>query len=1083
MSGQVVDNGAAPLAGVTISATGGHTETVFTDGSGNFTLTVPHGTTAITITPSLTGYAFAPVTRSVAGPVTGAVAGQDFVGTLIPTYVISGTVLDGDSNPVENVLITAYGGFSGSALTNASGFYSFTVYENTATVHLSPSLTGYFFTPTLRSVTGPITANAPAQDFTATDAVCFVDNFNRPDGPPGTSWTVSTSSGSFGPPVIVNNRLRLTDTTLENSSTATLNAVFPGFGNRIEVEFDHYSYGTAGTGGDGIAVVLSDADIPAFPGGFGGSLGYAQRDGTIDGFTGGWIGVGLDEYGNFSNPTEGRVGGPGFRAQALAVRGSGSGQTGYAYHQGTNTLVPGISSGTTEFATPHRYRIVIDHSNDVNSWVSVERDTGSGWEMLISPYDAKAEPGQAEVPDQWRLSFTGSTGASSNNHEIGNLRICATEQISTVSPDHYVISHPGTGITCLDTLVTVAAHDVDHKPVVADGATITLSTTTGRGNWTLVTAGSGVLNNGALGDGVATYTFPAFETSATFAFNYTDIPVGDSEAFFFAVTDGTLTSLAPGHGENPQMTFYRSGFRFINVTDGNEAIPVQIGGKPSDVGWNARALGLQAVRASDDDPLVCEAAFPDNTSVTIELGAECSDPSACAGSQVSVTNNATTTALPTNNDNGGMGTSAYTGVSLLFGPGAVAPLVLGYPDVGRLQLHARYDIPLADTNASGDFMFGSSLPIVWRPFALRVAATGNPAATGAGGPVYTTAGTAFTATVDAVLWQSADDLNNDGIADGHDDTDPANNANLADNAVAPNFSVPVTLGYHLVAPAAGAAPGLGGTPSVASFSRSSHVGRFRPHHFDMTATASCGVFNWSGQPFMASAVARNAGGAITLNFDGPTHGYAKNLTLSDAGDATGFTNNLVSADDFVAGSTGVVVNDVAYTFAVPETLPATLNIRGVDTDGTSSAGYLEDDIEIRSGRLRIGNANGPELMALVLPVEVQSWRDFSGVSGWGVESDDSCSTLAVGNITTGNYQGGLGSATITDVSLTNSAGSITIGATNAFGSVDVSADLTGAGLPWLQFDWAGDGLEDPVGRASFGLFDGNPRRIYIREIY
>ncbi|MFN2302051.1 MAG: DUF6701 domain-containing protein, partial [Gammaproteobacteria bacterium] len=402
------------------------------------------------------------------------------------------------------------------------------------------------------------------------------------------------------------------------------------------------------------------------------------------------------------------------------------------------------------------------------------------------------------------------------------------------------------------------------------------------------------------------------------------------------------------------------------------------------------------------------------------------------------------------------GTSAYTGVSLLFGPGAVAPLVLGYPDVGRLQLHARYDIPLADTNASGDFMFGSSLPIVWRPFALRVAATGNPAATGAGGPVYTTAGTAFTATVDAVLWQSADDLNNDGIADGHDDTDPANNANLADNAVAPNFSVPVTLGYHLVAPAAGAAPGLGGTPSVASFSSgsgstsivfqevgiieltatidggdflgigvpetarilgaSSHVGRFRPHHFDMTATASCGVFNWSGQPFMASAVARNAGGAITLNFDGPTHGYAKNLTLSDAGDATGFTNNLVSADDFVAGSTGVVVNDVAYTFAVPETLPATLNIRGVDTDGTSSAGYLEDDIEIRSGRLRIGNANGPELMALVLPVEVQSWRDFSGVSGWGVESDDSCSTLAVGNITTGNYQGGLGSATITDVS-------------------------------------------------------------------
>src|SRR5581483_6258848 len=37
---------------------------------------------------------------------------------------------------------------------------------------------------------------------------------------------------------------------------------------------------------------------------------------------------------------------------------------------------------------------------------------------------------QAPVPDNWQISFTGSTGGSTNVHEIGGLRICA----STVAP-------------------------------------------------------------------------------------------------------------------------------------------------------------------------------------------------------------------------------------------------------------------------------------------------------------------------------------------------------------------------------------------------------------------------------------------------------------------------------------------------------------------------------------------------------------------------------------------------------------------------------------------------------------------------
>ncbi len=89
--------------------------------------------------------------------------------------------------------------------------------------------------------------------------------------------------------------------------------------NLIIVEFDYYAYGGCGIshgglgidGADGIVNVLFDSDVGESPepGGYGGSMGYAQRNGNVLGFEGGWLGLGLDEYGNFGNCNEGRVGG------------------------------------------------------------------------------------------------------------------------------------------------------------------------------------------------------------------------------------------------------------------------------------------------------------------------------------------------------------------------------------------------------------------------------------------------------------------------------------------------------------------------------------------------------------------------------------------------------------------------------------------------------------------------------------------------------------------------------------------------------------------------------------------------------
>jgi len=266
--------------------------------------------------------------------------------------------------------------------------------------------------------------------------ICQCDNFTRSSLNPstifGSNWVATTSDSTGILPRIVSNRLRLTENTGNNAKAATAPGIFPAADNYMSVEFLHYAYN--GSGADGIAIILSDYSVPAQTGAFGGSLGYAQRSGVV-GFAGGWIGVALDEFGNYQNPTEGRLGGPGFIGQSVGLRGSGSGMSGYRWLAGTPALSPGIDNRTS--TTPsrgHRYQIVVDARNQVNgiTAVSVNRDTtGSGsYTNLINVPNINAAAisagfTQAPVPDNFQISFTGSTGGSTNIHEIAGLKICA----------------------------------------------------------------------------------------------------------------------------------------------------------------------------------------------------------------------------------------------------------------------------------------------------------------------------------------------------------------------------------------------------------------------------------------------------------------------------------------------------------------------------------------------------------------------------------------------------------------------------------------------------------------------------------
>jgi len=506
---------------------------------------------------------------------------------------------------------------------------------------------------------------------------------------------------------------------------------------------------------------------------------------------------------------------------------------------------------------------------------------------------------------------------SDRRHTSEAAAILAVANIPRAGLDHYAISHDGSGVTCLAEEIRITAHAEDHSPVDPAAATITLATTAGRGDWSALVAGSGVLDNGAAGDGAATYTFAAGETSVTLAFNFTEILAGDSESFFFDVSDGTVADRGDGAAEDPEMRFARTGLRFLNATGGSASIPAQIAGKPSDVAPAASDIRLQAIRSADEDPSVCEPVFPDGATRTLELAAECRNPATCAGNQVSI--NASPVA--TNGDDGAPGTGGYTPLALTFGPDSAAPLVLAYFDAGLMQLHGRFEIPLEDGSPSGDFMLGSSNAFVVRPFGFDVAVAGNPGAVDAGGSVFVAAGQDFEVTATAVAWQQADDGDNDGIPDGHaaGDADAGNNVSLADNIPTPNFGREATpaealLSPRLDQPAGGANGALTGATALAGFSGgaasgtvqytevgiielraetadylgagagpsgvSGHTGRFIPFDFEVTqntpelGTACSPAYTYIGQRFryntapVLTVTARARGGTTTENYAG-----------------------------------------------------------------------------------------------------------------------------------------------------------------------------------------------------------------------
>lgn len=256
-------------------------------------------------------------------------------------------------------------------------------------------------------------ANYVTEAFTGTSAPGWTFVNGQGDGPSLTAPTVDPDGDGW---------LRLTKDATNQSSFVYYNDAIPTVGGLV-FTFDLVIWGSrnANSLADGVTLAIFDAAVTPGAGAYGGSLGYAQRSG-IPGLAGGIVGFGFDVFGNFSNPTEGRLGGTGQIRNSVAIRGSmgADRNSGYEYITGTGSLGTFSTPGTTDRskATVHTIRISIP----TDQRISVEwREEGKEmWEMLINQYQCNLE-----CPENIKFGFTGGTGASYANQEIRNLSVTA----------------------------------------------------------------------------------------------------------------------------------------------------------------------------------------------------------------------------------------------------------------------------------------------------------------------------------------------------------------------------------------------------------------------------------------------------------------------------------------------------------------------------------------------------------------------------------------------------------------------------------------------------------------------------------
>jgi uncharacterized repeat protein (TIGR01451 family) len=229
--------------------------------------------------------------------------------------------------------------------------------------------------------------------------------------------TVPSGWKLFGNATIGGGWLRLVPAKNDQAGTAFLNQAFPS-ALGISVEFDLAAWGGKvyeGSVGDGISFYLIDgAKDLKHVGGIGGALGYASHHPSkTQGVNDGYVGIGFDQWGAFSDKNHAGTGGPGRHKNHAVIRGSGDENTGFAYVKGAE-----LPQLTLTRDNPVRIHLTI-----IKGKITVGVQQQSGLVKLIDGFDLTTVSGQKPLPPTLKLGLSASTGGATNNYEIRNLTI------------------------------------------------------------------------------------------------------------------------------------------------------------------------------------------------------------------------------------------------------------------------------------------------------------------------------------------------------------------------------------------------------------------------------------------------------------------------------------------------------------------------------------------------------------------------------------------------------------------------------------------------------------------------------------
>ncbi len=498
---------------------------------------------------------------------------------------------------------------------------------------------------------------------------------------------------------------------------------------------------------------------------------------------------------------------------------------------------------------------------------------------------------------QLRLSGTGADDPSiSDQLGEGTIAVLALAgfEINTSGAD---------ASTCVPQEIGITAVNDEGEVMTDFDRTVFLSTSSGNGNWSDTHEGNptsdppqGVLDPGSYDSGSAGYDFSMADDGTVALF------LGNAHAETLSIS--VVDAESGVSSTSSDLTFRENAF-VVSVTDtlGSDLIA-----------GREHNFRVAMLRRDPDlgDCAVAQGYSASNIKVWIDRSG--SDP---GGAAPDIVTDSDSQLLPSSEP-------SSANVSFPFVDG-VGEFQLDASDVGNYSLEFRDD--------SGDFsdqvISGSSSLLVARPFGFYINVIDNPAAIDADDSVFVVAGENFKVDVSAVAWAPADDANDDGVPDGHDDTDPSNNADLSDNSLLQAFGqegppASLVLSAQLNQPLGGADPGLGdgddsggdgrildnfvngadstdrvrfdevGIIEVAAqltggdylgagaartarmISRSGYVGRFVPREFELSEaviTPFCNTgdaFTYMQQPFGVRyrLTARNVSGSITTNYRG-----------------------------------------------------------------------------------------------------------------------------------------------------------------------------------------------------------------------